>query len=141
MSDINIIQNTENLNQDVDISFDFFGRINLIENKEKIKQFIGKFLSTEIGTSKTDENYGTSLSSLVGDTLDEYSYGLIRQEIINSLAYVINKYNDTTDNEDEQIDSLDSINFSMDENEPRKIKIDLKIIMKSGNSIELGVKI
>jgi len=141
MSDINIIQNTETLNQDVDISFDFFGKINLIENKEKIKQFIGKFLSTEIGTSKTDENYGTSLSSLIGDTLDEYSYGLIRQEVINSLAYAINKYNDTTDNEDEQIDSLDSINFSMDENEPRKVKIDLKIIMKSGSSIELGVKI
>jgi len=141
MSDLNITQNTETMNQDVDISFDFFGQINLIQNKEKIKQFIGKFLSTELGTSKTDENYGTSLLSLIGETLDEYSYGVIRQEIINSVAYAISKYNDTTDNEDEQIDSLDSINFSIETDKPTKIHIDLKIIMKSGNSIELGVNI
>jgi hypothetical protein len=141
MSDLNITQNTEMMNQDVDISFDFFGQINLIQNKEKIKQFIGKFLSTELGTSKTDENYGTSLLSLIGETLDEYSYGVIRQEIINSVAYAISKYNDTTDNEDEQIDSLDSINFSIEADKSTKIHIDLKIIMKSGNSIELGVNI
>jgi hypothetical protein len=141
MSDLNITLNTETMNQDVDISFDFFGQINLIQNKEKIKQFIGKFLSTELGTSKTDENYGTSLSSVTGETIDEYSYGVIRQEIINSVAYAINKYNDTTNNEDEQIDSLDSIKFSTDADKSTKIHIDLKIIMKSGNSVDLGVNI
>ena len=120
---------------DIAIGTDTFDMI-LLDNEEKLQQQICKFLLTEVGTTPLFPGYGTKISTLLNNRLNQEVVGLIKNEIDAGLKYIksMNSLNDNGLN----IDKVLSINLSVVNG--NELDIRLAIQLTNGNLLQIHEK-
>ena len=129
------------LNYLSDIQFDPRGQLKMVSGVDVINQNLGKGILTIQGASNLDSIFGSVIWSFIGQNLsDQSSYNLIKQTIINSCAYYITQYQDSTDI-NEQIAFVNSIFVKVNSASPMGLDVILNVTNAAGAEANIGFNI
>ena len=73
-----------------DISYTKLGKVNMVENEEKLLQEVLKGLSTELGSNQFHDWIGTQLYNLVGSKI--YNVEIIKSKMVQEITNYLDKY-------------------------------------------------
>lgn len=127
---------------DGDISIDAAGQIAIVKDEEKLIQDVLKLLFTSTGELAQHPWYGTALlTKVIGESVDPK---LTIKEVSSSIGFGLNNLKQLQQLQQrdgqfltnkELINSIQSINVKLDENDPRKMVISIELITKSNTVI------
>lgn len=134
MKDLSLLQSTDGKNYGNfnDLIIDNFD-IGLVDGTQRIQQQICKFLLTEFGSVPLFPNYGTIISSLLNNRINETTISQIKDEVDSGLKYV--KSMNNANNETLNIDKVIGENFSIVD--ARTIQITLAILLTDGTYLQI----
>lgn len=114
-----------------DVGYDFVGRMNVVDKKERVGQMIQKALLIKKGANIYHPEYGSILGDLVGQKLTPLLIVRIQQSItdcINQLIIYQNEYVTQLDL-DEIIVGVDNIDLNMEEEDSRNLILLISVIL------------
>jgi hypothetical protein len=114
-----------------DIYIDRIGRIATISGKNKVSQQILKALMTLQGTNLYDESYGSVASNLIGTKIDSYIAASLQFSILDCLTKLMETQQANNLPDDETISSISDVNAERDSIDPRKININITVMLQS----------
>ena len=121
-----------------DLQLDQLNNIIMLDGTTKLAQEMMKILLTPLGSAAYDPNYGTSLSTSIGNKLDSSAYAEIQTEVINALIH-LNELNLDNPNSDEVIETIDVVRAVASLTDPRQINIQVSVTTESGKSVAITV--
>jgi phage baseplate assembly protein W len=126
-----------------DVQFDSRGQLITVSGADKVKQYLGKIFTTTQGDNPIDTSYGTTLETFIGGKIDdETNYSLIKQTILDAVAYAINQYNNSL-NASEQINAIETFSTMIDTktNNTTHLIVELTVTLVSGQTLTVGTVI
>lgn len=125
-----------------DINFDLNGKLELVTASDKIKQAIIKALQTEIGANSLISDYGSSLSSIIGQKFDALAEFKIYNSIQQAVRFLINEQqlqNNLT--LEETILAILKVGIVQDSSDPRIIRVTIDIRTGDFQRVKVGLGI
>jgi hypothetical protein len=119
-----------------DIQFDSSGKLIMFEGKEKLVQSTLKILLTGLGEAAEDADYGSLLIEFVGGKLTNDSF----TELVDTVQKAVIHYNDLNsdnDNSSEYVDTIDTIDVSRGEADPRVLVLKLTMTNEAGEKVNM----
>ena len=124
-----------------DLQFSPNGLLMTVEKTDKLKQSIGKILTTSQGRSIVAPNYGTILNEYIGAKLtDQPIYALIKQTVIDALGYQVALYEDSTRDE-EKTNTFESLSIKVDKDSTDLSRLIINIVVTDPNSVRSSIKV
>jgi len=126
-----------------DINYNVRGDFLVTRDERLLLQNLEKFTVTEVGSNALEPFIGTSLVTLLGERVSDRNFiaGKVKQEISASLSALKDmqeQYRQTGRpvSLGEQLDVIEKINVSFDQNDPTILRADVTARAKSGKSID-----
>jgi len=121
-----------------DIQLDSFSALVTLTGVQKLAQGVFKIVLTPQGSNPVDPNYGTTLSTLIGQEVDADKFATITSSIVDALTYY-NLINQDNPNSDEVIQMINSVRVVSALNDPRQINVQISFTTESGIPVSLQV--
>lgn len=118
-----------------DMVFDGTGGVKFSEGTQKLIQTVIKILITPVGDSPEDIQYGSSLDSLIGSTIDITTTASIQKCIYDAIDYVIRLQSGEDMTPEETVTGVS--NISIDEDKLRPGVINITVVVIDGNGTEV----
>jgi hypothetical protein len=110
----------------------------MFEGKEKLVQSTLKILLTGLGEAAEDADYGSLLIELIGGKLTNDSF----TELVDTVQKAVIHYNDLNsdnDNSSEYVDTIDTIDVSRGEADPRMLVLKLTMTNEAGEKVNMAL--
>lgn len=112
------------LNLTKDIEFDQHGKLRTLTGINKIKHLLFKALLTETGSNEILTEYGSTLSSAIGQKLDDYTQFLMYNAIQTTVQYILEEQaNNPNLAADETLMGLSAVQMVRDFVDPRIVRV------------------
>lgn len=128
-----------NTHIDSDINFNNVGRINEVTGYGKVKQQLVKILLTVIGDNLYDSDYGSQISSSVGQKFTAYISANIQYSIYKAVKHLIKIQQENLLPDNETIVELSNIKVEQT-NDVRALKLSISVITADYQEVSTSLK-
>lgn len=112
-----------------DIYFNEYGRIEIVSGSTKLVQYIRKAIMTEIGSNEFFENYGSTLSEIIGRKFTVASQANLQKSVYDAVNHLIEIQKEVLDlTPEESILKIKSIDILQDNIDPRALRVHIAIL-------------
>jgi phage baseplate assembly protein W len=114
-----------------DIGFNRVGLLSNVRGIERVRQNVSKVLLTVIGNNIFNPNYGSTLSSAIGEKLTPTIFFKLQQTVVNAIQGLIEIQAQEVDTlpADEIILGLNNLNINVNEQDPRLVDIVIEVLV------------
>jgi len=114
-----------------DIGFNQVGQLSNVRGINRVRQNVSKVLLTVIGNNVFNPNYGSTLSSAIGEKLTPTIFFKLQQTVVNAIQGLIEIQAQEVDTlpADEIILGLNNININVNEQDPRLVDIVIEVLV------------
>ncbi len=121
-----------------DVNINEQGRIDTLIGKDKVRQAVLKALLTTSGNNTFHPTFGSLLSNAIGQKFDLFTQFNLQQSIQDAVDFLVQQQQlDPTIPLNETIFRVSSVDLSVDKDDPRTIKVALKILTGSYEEVPI----
>lgn len=128
-----------NTHTDSDINFNNVGKINEVTGYGKVKQQLVKILLTVIGDNLYDSDYGSQISSSIGQKFTAYISANIQYSIYKAVKHLIKIQQENLLPDNETIVELSNIKVEQT-NDVRALKLSISVITADYQEVSTSLK-
>lgn len=128
-----------NTHIDSDINFNNVGKIKEVTGYGKVKQQLLKILLTVIGNNLYDSEYGSQISSAIGQKFTAYITANIQYSIYRAVQHLIKIQQENNLPDNETIAELSNIQVEKT-NDVRALKLSISVITADYQEVSTGLK-
>jgi len=111
-----------------DTDFNFHGQLDTVESHNKIKQLVFKALLTELGTNEVVQEYGSTISALIGEKFLPVTEFRLHNAVEQAVRFLIEEQQNQANLPlDETILSIIRITITQDSADPRIIRVQVDL--------------
>lgn len=117
-----------------DIQLDDMNKLIELSGTAKLAQSIMKIILTPKGSDPDDLNYGSNIQTSIGEKFSSEQYAHVQTEVVDALIH-LNKINSDNPNSDEVIETIDDVTTYQSLDDPRAMRITVRVTTESGQSV------